>query len=930
MENQENYRELFELAEDMMLILDQTRRVIVVNQAVIKRLGYTMDEMLGRPIDDFVVSNFAAMLDGRYEQAEHAGFLVYESAMIRKDGSVIDVEVCNRPITWLGEPAYYGVVRDISERKRAESRIRESERKWRELFDNMTTGFALHDVICDQHGKVIDYRFLEVNRAYEQLTGLKGEDIIGRTVLEVLPGTEDYWIDIFGRVAVTGEPAEYENYSKELGRWYQVRAYSPKQGQFAVIVSEITDRVLIEKSLESSERDLRHAQSIAHVGSWTHDMQGKITWSDECYRIFGYSPESFTPNREELYKLVHPEDVNAMAEWNKVCMSGQDPGPLEWRCVRPDGSVRYILGHGELVRDADGQPSHMAGTVQDVTERRQVEAELRIAATAFESQQCLMITDANTVILRVNKAFCESTGYTSKDIVGLTPRILKSGRHDREFYREMWNSIENTGYWEGEIWDRHKNGEVYPKWLSISAVRGDGGRITHYVGSHIDISERKLAEEKIQHLAFYDYLTDLPNRLLLMDRLHQACVSSLRNEHVNALLLIDMDNFKNLNDTLGHDVGDLLLKQVTQRLLAHVRVGDTVARQGGDEFVVMLTDLHKDKIGAAEQTEIIGQNILRVLSEPYELGKYTYHCTASMGVSLFSGDAQSEDELLKQADIALYQAKRAGRNSLHFFDPQMQINIDARVSLEAELHTAIEHGQFQLYYQIQVDENTRPFGAEALIRWNHPRRGIVLPGEFISLAEETGMILPIGLWVLESACKRLARWQQDPAKCELSLAVNVSARQFHQPEFVVQVREIVGRNAVNPHYLKLELTEGILLEKKEETIAIMKELQQLGIQIALDDFGTGYSSLSYLKRLALYQLKIDQSFVRDIVVDPNDRTIVRTIVAMAQSLDLNVIAEGVETEEQWQFLRNSHCNRFQGYLFGRPMPADELEELLKD
>jgi diguanylate cyclase (GGDEF)-like protein len=493
----------------------------------------------------------------------------------------------------------------------------------------------------------------------------------------------------------------------------------------------------------------------------------------------------------------------------------------------------------------------------------------------------------------------------------------------------MWDSINRTGYWQGEIWDRHKDGEVYPKWLSISAVRGEGGRVTHYVGSHIDISERKLAEEKIQHLAFYDYLTDLPNRLLLMDRLHQACISSQRNEHVNALLLIDMDNFKNLNDTLGHDIGDLLLKQVTQRLLSHVRVGDTVARQGGDEFVVMLTDLNKNEIEAAEQTEIIGQNILRVLSETYELGKYTYHCTASIGVSLFSGDEQTEDELLKQADIALYQAKRAGRNSLRFFDPQMQTNIDARVSLEAELHTALHNGEFQLYYQVQVDEDSRPFGAEALIRWDHPQRGIILPGEFISLAEETGLILPIGLWVLEAACERLAQWQRIPARHDLSLAVNVSARQFHQPEFVAQVREIVSRHGVNPRCLKLELTEGILLEKKQETIAIMNELQQLDIQIALDDFGTGYSSLSYLKSLALYQLKIDQSFVRDIAVDPNDRTIVRTIIAMAQSLDLNVIAEGVETEEQWAFLRNSNCNRFQGYLFGRPMPVDELEELLQ-
>ena len=928
MSKEASYRDLFELAADAMFIVDQNRIINEINQSAYTQLGYTKAEMLGRHISDFIPPEYIALQNTRFSLVQDKGYLIYESAMTCKDGTVLPVEICNRAIMWNGENVFYGVVRDIRERKRAEVQLQKSEAKWRDLFENMTTGFALHDVICDERGKVVDYRFLEINRAYEELTGLKASNIIGHTVLEVLPGTEPYWIDVFGRVALSGEPTAYENYSKELGRWYQVKAYSPKRGQFAVIVSEITERVLIEQSLQKSEHDLKQAQAIAHIGSWTHDTDGRITWSDECYRIFGRSPETFTPDQEELYKLVHSDDVPALQAWNQVCASGRDPGPLEWRCIRPDGSIRYILGHGTLVRDAEGEVSYMAGTVQDITERKQLETELRIAATAFESQESLLITDADTRILRVNKAFTESTGYTTEDVVGQTPRLLKSGRHDAEFYREMWDSIHRTGTWQGEIWDRRKNGEIYPKWITISAVKGENGLVTHYVGSHIDISDRKLAEEKIQHLAFYDHLTDLPNRLLLMDRLQQALASGARRRRTSALLLIDLDNFKNLNDTLGHDFGDLLLKQVTQRLTSSVREGDTVARLGGDEFVVMLLDLSDHNMEAAEQAEFIGEKILSVLSQPYQLNSHAYHCTASIGITMFKGHDQSSDELMKQADIALYQVKKAGRNSLRFFDPQMQTSISARVSLESELHEALEQGQFQLYYQIQVDSANRPLGAEALIRWIHPQRGLVGPDQFIPLAEETGLILPIGLWVLETACAQLALWQRDARSRDLTIAVNVSARQFHQPDFVAQVRTVLQHCGILPLRLKLELTEGILLENIEDTISTMRELTKFGLQVSLDDFGTGYSSLLYLKRLSLHQLKIDQSFVRDIATDPSDKAIVRTIIAMAQSLDMTVIAEGVETEEQRQYLLSNGCAQFQGYLFGRPVPIELFEARL--
>jgi diguanylate cyclase (GGDEF)-like protein/PAS domain S-box-containing protein len=561
--------------------------------------------------------------------------------------------------------------------------------------------------------------------------------------------------------------------------------------------------------------------------------------------------------------------------------------------------------------------------------RKQAQADLRIAATAFESYACMLITDANNVIMRVNQAFTAITGYTDEEVIGKNPRILSSGRQDANFYATMWKSINKTGVWEGEIWNRRKNGEIYPERLTITSVKDQNGLIINYVASFVDITSQKADEENIQHLAFYDPLTGLPNRRLLIDRFHQAFASSARSGREGALLFIDLDNVKSLNDTLGHDIGDLLLQQTAQRLESCTREVDTVARLGGDEFVVMLEDLSEQPIEAATQTEAVGEKILAMLNQPYQLDTHEYHSTASIGATIFSDHGQSGEELLKRADIAMYQAKKAGRNTLRFFDPKMQDILNARASLESELRKALENQQFHLYYQIQVDSSHRPLGAEALIRWIHPLRGTVSPAQFIPLAEETGLILPIGQWVLETACTQIKAWEQEVLTRDLVLAVNVSAKQFHQADFVAQVQAAVQRLGINPMRLKLELTEGMLLDKIEDTITTMNILSEIGIQFSLDDFGTGYSSLQYLKRLPLDQLKIDQSFVRDIGTDSNDRAIVSAIIAMTQSMKLSVIAEGVETKEQRQFLLDEGCNHYQGYLFGKPVPIEQFEAMLK-
>lgn len=449
------------------------------------------------------------------------------------------------------------------------------------------------------------------------------------------------------------------------------------------------------------------------------------------------------------------------------------------------------------------------------------------------------------------------------------------------------------------------------------------------IEAFIDLTERNKADEVIHNLAFYDPLTNLPNRRLLMDRLHQAMASSIRNKQHGAILFLDLDNFKILNDTKGHDIGDLLLKEVAQRLQACVREGDTVARFGGDEFVLILESLSTEQAEAATHAEMVAEKIRSVLSQFSQLNGLEHHCSASIGINLFFDHPDTVDELFKQADMAMYQAKKAGRNAIRFFDPAMQAVLEERSKMEVALRGALAKHQFRLHYQIQVDAALQPIGAEALIRWDHPGLGMVSPTRFIPLAEENGLILPIGKWVLETACEQIRLWQNKPLFRELNIAVNVSMQQFHHDDFVAQVEAALSKSGINPNRLKLELTESLILSNVEDSISKMQRLKSMGVDFSMDDFGTGYSSLSYLKRLPLDQIKIDQSFVRDIGSDSNDATIVHTIIAMAETLGLRVIAEGVETEEQRAFLELRGCPAFQGHLFGEAVPVDQFEALLR-
>ncbi|MFZ3017157.1 MAG: EAL domain-containing protein [Gallionella sp.] len=596
-----------------------------------------------------------------------------------------------------------------------------------------------------------------------------------------------------------------------------------------------------------------------------------------------------------------------------------------------DSMERAQMGESQ-VRAKPGGPKDIAAmayafnNMMSVQEER--EAALRIAAIAFETDEGMMVTDENGIIIRVNQAFTRLTGYSAEEAISSNPSMLKSDRQDDEFYRRMWESLHRENGWQGEIWNRRKNGEIYPEWLNITAVVGKDGKVTNYVGTFIDFTERKQAENEIHHLAYYDTLCQLPNRRLLLDRLRQAVATGARNQSGGALLFIDLDNFKTLNDTKGHGIGDLLLIEAAKRLQACLREGDTVARFGGDEFVLVLEGLSNESAQAAVQARGVGEKVLETLNRPYILEGNEFHSSSSMGITLFINYRQELDELLKQADTAMYEAKKSGRNTLRFFDPAMQEELEVRAQLEAGLREALRKQQFRLYYQMQVNHSGRILGAEVLLRWIHPERGLISPLQFIPLAEETGLIIPIGQWVLENACLQLKAWEADPSTRELQLAVNVSGRQFRQPDFVAQVSEILGRTAIDPMRLKLELTESIVLDNVDDTIAKMHALRQLGVSFSMDDFGTGYSSLAYLTQLPLNQLKIDKSFVQHIGSKASDSTIIQTIIGMASNLGMEVIAEGVETQEQRDFLEANGCMLYQGYLFGKPIPFEEFDALL--
>ena len=686
-----------------------------------------------------------------------------------------------------------------------------------------------------------------------------------------------------------------------------------------------TDQLLRES--ESRFRELM--EDIPSIAVQAYSLDGTVTfWNKASEVLYGFSAtEAIGANLLDLIIPAEMSDGVAEAMQQMLRTGVSIPASELLLKTKADSRVPVFSSHA-LVHKSNGEKELFCLDI-DLTAQNAAEDQLRKLSLAVDqSPSSIVITNTDAEIEYVNDAFVQNTGYSREVAIGQNPRILQSGRHSRNFYLDMWRDLTRGKAWKGELHNKRKDGTEYTEFVVIAPLRQTSGQISHYVAVKDDITARKTAEDNANTLAFFDPLTHLPNRRLLIDRLARALAANERIKKCGALLLIDLDNFKMLNDTLGHDIGDLLLQGVAQRLSENVRECDTVARLGGDEFVVLLENLSEHSQIAATQAKQIGEIVLSALKRPYDLAANPCLSTTSIGITLFASHQQIED-VLKQAELAMYQVKSTGRNGLRFFDPEMQKAVSIRAGLEADLHKAIEKGQFSLHYQVQMTSDRRLMGAEVLLRWYHPERGMVSPADFIPLSEETGMILPIGHWVLQTACTQLATWAPQLALSHLTLAVNVSAYQFKQPDFVQEVLSILDHSGANPKRLKLELTENMLVEDVEDMIVKMSALRAKGVSFSLDDFGTGYSSLSYLKRLPLDQLKIDQGFVRDILTDPNDAAIAKTIIALAESLGLGVIAEGVELEAQKDFLARHGCHAYQGYFFSRPLPLDDFESFVK-
>ncbi|MGH8671065.1 MAG: bifunctional diguanylate cyclase/phosphodiesterase [Burkholderiales bacterium] len=705
--------------------------------------------------------------------------------------------------------------------------------------------------------------------------------------------------------------------------------YAPdgRFGGFVGACVDITERKLAEQALQESEAKFRLLFDATGDALCLVDDGRIVDCNTSALRLFGcgreqligQSPLRFMPERQGNGSASHYLALEAFSR----ALSGQ-PQSVEWQHCRIDGGVfdaEAALNRFEL------QGRLLIGfRIRDVTERKAVQNRLLMAAEVLNhAPQGIVITDSKGEIVEVNPAFLEISGYARQDVLARSIGLLHSGHHDSTFYETLWNSVRDTGRWQGEIWDKRKNGEVFPAWLSIIAVKDGGGAVTNYLGFYTDVTARKQSEEHLHFLANHDALTELPNRTLFNERLVHALCQAQRYNKSNAVLFIDLDRFKVINDTLGHQAGDSLLQHTARRLLSCLRESDTVARVGGDEFTVLIEDF-------PDLQTLVGmvRKLLTSLSAPFSLDGREMYITASVGISTYPADGSDAPTLLKKADIAMYRAKDAGRNNYQFYSERINVHTLARLELENSLRRAVQRQEFSLQFQPKLDLFSGGVnGVEALVRWHHPELGVVPPGDFIPLAEETGLIVPIGEWVLRTACAQNRAWQ-DAGLPPLRIAVNLSARQFRQENLLAMVWRVLEETRMEAQWLELEITESMVMQNVDETGQILQQLKTMGVHIAIDDFGTGYSSLSYLKRFPIHTLKIDRSFVQDLPDDVDDAVLTRAMIAMAHMLKLRLVAEGVETKAQLDFLREHLCDEMQGYYFSTPLSAEDLEQLLRN
>jgi diguanylate cyclase (GGDEF)-like protein/PAS domain S-box-containing protein len=920
---QQRSRTLFEMSPEPTWILEDGK-MVDCNAAAMDLYRYKNKEQffnlhvskrspLMQPDGESSFSKGERMMRLARENGQHR----FEWMFSRADGTNFIADVVLATIDIDGRPAIYTVARDITQSKQAEDTIR----LYAKVFEHSNEAILIANS---------DNRIMSANHTFTKLTGYTLDEVRGKYphLLAVdKAGTETYetmWQDVHDSGYWQGELTDQRKDGSEFQSRMSISTVRDEKGglsNYIVTFADVTERHRAEERIASLLERQRLILDNVHVGIIFVRHRMIVSANQRQAEIYGFANAKDLEGQDTRVLCADEEQYEEIGSRLYDDLAEKGYAQKEYEMRRQDGKMIWIMLTGRPI-NPEAVSEGAIWVCTDVTEAHQQKAQLELSERVFaHSSEALMITDALGIIVSVNDAFCAITGFPREEAIGSTPRILKSGRHDDEFYKEMWQATLAKGRWDGEVWDRRKNGEIYPKWLSITVVRDAQGQVINFIGSFSDISARKAAEQEIQYLAHHDALTGLCNRYSLESRLAQSLVEAKRANRSLTVMFIDLDRFKVINDTLGHHIGDMLLIATAQRLSSCVRESDIVARLGGDEFIVVSTG----HVGA-DHAIPVALKILESLGAPHFIDGKLLHSTPSIGIAAFPENGEDTDSLMKHADAAMYYAKESGRNNFQFYSSAMMEAATERLELERDMRNALPEDQFLLYYQPQVESTGQIVGAEVLLRWRHPHRGMVSPADFIPLAEETDLILPLGDWVMRTACQQLALWALRPELAELTVAVNVSARQFLRDDFADRVLTILRETGANPQRLKLELTESLLAKDIERIITTMHRLKAHGIGFSLDDFGTGYSSLSYLKRLPLDQLKIDQSFVCDLLIDANDAAIVRTVIALGQTMGLAVIAEGVETEEQRELLAASGCFTYQGYLFSRPTPVEEFEK----
>ncbi len=798
------------------------------------------------------------------------------------------------------------------------------------LFDNNVILDSLEQSIFV---KDVNSVFLFVNKACAELIGKKASEIVGKDDFDFFPREialkyrdddatvvhDKKVIDTEENIVINNQIQIIRTIKKPLYKGSEVVAIL---GIFWDITKEKEEKIYYKK-LQSG---LKQAQALANIGHWELDLlKNTLYWSDEVYRIFGLEPQEFDATYEAFLRHIHPEDVDMV---NSIYMSSikeKHGYYVEHRIVRKNGEVGYVEERCEHEFDGNGNPVKSIGTVHDITRRKVAENELILVSAVFEKMSDgVLITDSNQQIVTINSAFSKISGYSSEDVKGKTPKMLSSGWHDNVFYKDLWNDIGKKGQWNGEIIDRRKNGELYTAELNIIALHNKDGKLTNYISIVNDISEKKQRESLIHNLAYFDALTNLPNRVLFQERIIDKIPALKRNSKKMAILFIDMDNFKNINDAFGHFTGDKFLIEVAKSIKSLLREQDTLARLGGDEFTVILDDVE-----SILDIGFVADKIISRFNNPIVIENKEFFTGASIGISIYPDDGESYEELVKAADTAMYQVKESGKNAYKFFTQSMNEKIIQRALIENDLRSAIDKEELFLEYQPKINLETKSvYGMEALIRWNHSDVGLIRPDQFIGISEETGQISQIGLWVAKQAISDTKMLHMQGHK--LTVSINVSSKQLDNDSFIDDICAIADDIGLDKSYIELEITESHIMKNVDKALSILNALYAKGFKLSIDDFGTGYSSLSYLKKLPAKTIKIDRSFVLDIDKDEDDRSIVAAIIAMARSLGKDVIAEGSETKEHVDALRFLHCNQIQGYYFSKPLRIGKFKEFIEN